>query len=47
LPGVPIIPSFGFIAKNQLEKTIANRLDFVFEITLGANTIAALLREAA
>jgi len=47
LPGVSIFPSFNFIAKNLLEKAIANRLDFAFETTLGANTIAALLREAA
>ncbi len=35
------------IGKNQLEKAIANRLDFAFESTLGANTIPALLRQAA
>jgi len=35
------------LGKNLLEKAIANRLDFAFESTLGANTIPALLREAA
>ncbi len=35
------------IGKNLLEKTIANRLDFAFDSTLGANTIPALLRQAA
>lgn len=35
------------IGKNLLEKAIAQRLDFAFESTLGANTIPALLREAA
>jgi predicted ABC-type ATPase len=35
------------IGKNLLEKAIANRLDFAFESTLGANTIPALLRVAA
>jgi predicted ABC-type ATPase len=35
------------IGKKLLEKAIANRLDFAFESTLGANTIPALLREAA
>ncbi len=35
------------IGKNLLEKAIAHRLDFAFESTLGANTIPALLREAA
>lgn len=35
------------IGKNLLEKAIANRLDFAFESTLGANTIPALLRQAA
>ena len=35
------------IGKNLLEKAIAYRLDFAFESTLGANTIPALLREAA
>jgi predicted ABC-type ATPase len=35
------------IGKALLEKAIANRLDFAFESTLGANTIPALLREAA
>lgn len=35
------------IGKNLLEKAIANRLDFAFESTLGANTIPALLRGAA
>jgi len=35
------------IGKNLLGKAIANRLDFAFESTLGANTIPALLREAA
>lgn len=33
--------------KNLLEKAIADRLDFAFESTLGANTIPAMLREAA
>ena len=33
--------------KGLLEKAIAERLDFAFETTLGANTIPALLREAA
>ena len=35
------------IGKNLLEKGIGYRLDFAFESTLGANTIPALLREAA
>ncbi len=35
------------IGKKLLEKAIANRLDFAFESTLGANTIPALLRVAA
>jgi len=35
------------IGKNLLEKAISNRLDFAFESTLGANTIPALLRDAA
>lgn len=35
------------IGKKLLEKAIAHRLDFAFESTLGANTIPALLREAA
>jgi len=35
------------IGKKLLEKAIANRLHFAFESTLGANTIPALLREAA
>ena len=35
------------IGKSLLEKAIANHLDFAFESTLGANTIPALLREAA
>jgi len=35
------------IGKTLLEKAIANHLDFAFESTLGANTIPALLREAA
>ena len=35
------------IGKNLLEKAIADRLDFAFESTLGANTIPALLRAAA
>ena len=35
------------IGKKLLEKAIADRLDFAFESTLGANTIPALLREAA
>lgn len=35
------------IGKTLLEKAIAQRLDFAFESTLGANTIPALLREAA
>lgn len=35
------------IGKGLLEKAIANGLDFAFESTLGANTIPALLREAA
>jgi len=35
------------IGKNLLEKAIADRLDFAFESTLGANTIPALLRTAA
>jgi predicted ABC-type ATPase len=35
------------IGKKLLEKAIAERLDFAFESTLGANTIPALLREAA
>lgn len=35
------------IGKSLLEKAIANRLDFAFESTLGANTIPALLRAAA
>jgi predicted ABC-type ATPase len=35
------------IGKNLLERAIANRLDFAFESTLGANTIPALLRQAA
>ena len=35
------------IGKNLLKQAIANRLDFAFESTLGANTIPALLREAA
>ncbi|MGB5079429.1 MAG: zeta toxin family protein [Burkholderiales bacterium] len=33
--------------KRLLEKAIAGRLDFAFETTLGANTIPALLAEAA
>jgi predicted ABC-type ATPase len=35
------------VGKNLLEKAIAHRLDFAFESTLGANTIPALLRDAA
>ncbi len=35
------------IGKKLLEKAIANRLDFAFESTLGANTIPVLLRDAA
>ena len=35
------------IGKTLLEKAIARRLDFAFESTLGANTIPALLRQAA
>jgi predicted ABC-type ATPase len=35
------------IGKALLEKAIANRLDFAFETTLGANSIPALLRKAA
>ena len=35
------------IGKSLLEKAIADRLDFAFESTLGANTIPALLRKAA
>jgi len=35
------------IGKTLLEKAIAQRLDFAFESTLGANTIPALLRQAA
>jgi predicted ABC-type ATPase len=35
------------IGKKLLEKAIANGLDFAFETTLGANTIPALLRDAA
>lgn len=35
------------IGKKLLEKAIADRLDFAFESTLGANTIPALLRVAA
>lgn len=35
------------IGKGLLQKAIANRLDFAFETTLGANTIPALLRGAA
>ncbi len=35
------------IGKGLLQKAIANRLDFAFETTLGANSIPALLRNAA
>jgi len=35
------------IGKKLFEKAIADRLDFAFETTLGANTIPALLRKAA
>jgi predicted ABC-type ATPase len=35
------------IGKHLLEKAIAGRFDFAFESTLGANTIPALLRDAA
>ena len=35
------------IGKGLIEKAIANGLDFAFETTLGANTIPALLRDAA
>ncbi len=35
------------LGRNLLEKAIADRLDFAFESTLGANTIPALLRAAA
>ena len=35
------------IGKGLLEKAIANGLNFAFETTLGANTIPALLRDAA
>jgi predicted ABC-type ATPase len=35
------------IGKNLLDKAIADRLDFAFESTLGANTIPALLKVAA
>jgi predicted ABC-type ATPase len=35
------------IGKRLLEKAVAGRFDFAFESTLGANTIPALLRQAA
>ena len=35
------------LGRSLLEKAIANRLDFAFEATLGANAIPALLRKAA
>ena len=35
------------LGKNLLERAIAERLDFAFETTLGANTMPRLLREAA